>query len=295
MAANVHVFQDGIQHGEVRGNGHFNAVFVAFPVGCLRFFVDDFHVLQDIVRRSLDRIAHLRGNEGGPYVAPDPRACSVARVAHIRRPRIAACPMSTVLLSKLLEIVRAAWRKTETRRRNITGAKQTVSQCSRLSENRVLAAKRTAKVCHSRIGTSWIPPVPLAGRTLDTGALIALEKHRKGMTKVVEAARQGRVSITVPSNAVTEWWRGRTDRRDHVRRMFVIKDVGVRIDAPSPQRTREQLDVPDRRARAGRSLLFRSEHLGTFSGDRLVGMRDGCSSSSVLLRPPPELSNGGGL
>ncbi len=69
----------------------------------------------------------------------------------------------------------------------------------------------------------------MAGLTLDTGALIALEKHRKGMTKVVEAARQGRVSITVPSNAIAEWWRGRTDRRDYVRKMFVIKDVDEQI------------------------------------------------------------------
>jgi predicted nucleic acid-binding protein len=69
----------------------------------------------------------------------------------------------------------------------------------------------------------------MAGLTLDTGALFALERHRKGMTKVIEAARQGRVSITVPSNAIAEWWRGRTDRRDYVRKMFVIKDVDEQI------------------------------------------------------------------
>ncbi|HEV3188939.1 MAG TPA: hypothetical protein VGY54_00505 [Polyangiaceae bacterium] len=32
----------------------------------------------------------------------------------------------------------------------------------------------------------------MAGLTLDTGALIALEKHRRGMTKAVEAARKRR-------------------------------------------------------------------------------------------------------
>jgi predicted nucleic acid-binding protein len=65
--------------------------------------------------------------------------------------------------------------------------------------------------------------------TLDTGALIALEKKRKGMGEVVEAARLGQVVITVPSNAIAEWWRGRTDRRDYVRKMFVIKEVDEEI------------------------------------------------------------------
>lgn len=69
----------------------------------------------------------------------------------------------------------------------------------------------------------------MAGLTLDTGALFALEKHRKGMTEVIEAARLGRVSITVPSNAIAEWWRGRTDRRDCVREMFTIRDVDEAI------------------------------------------------------------------
>jgi len=68
-----------------------------------------------------------------------------------------------------------------------------------------------------------------AGLTLDTGALIALEKYRKGMTEVVEAARLGQVSITVSSNSIAEWRRGRTDRRDFVQKMFVIKDVDEEI------------------------------------------------------------------
>ena len=65
----------------------------------------------------------------------------------------------------------------------------------------------------------------MEGVTLDTGALVALERYRKGMAQVLESARQARVSITVPSNAIAEWWRGATDRRDYVRRMLVIQDV----------------------------------------------------------------------
>ena len=69
----------------------------------------------------------------------------------------------------------------------------------------------------------------MAGLTLDTGALIALEKQRKGMTAVVEAARQGRVSIVVSSNALAEWWRGRTDRREYILKMFRVQDLDERI------------------------------------------------------------------
>ena len=65
----------------------------------------------------------------------------------------------------------------------------------------------------------------MEGVTLDTGALVALERYRRGMAEVLESARQARVSITVPSNALAEWWRGPTDRRDYVRRMLVIQDV----------------------------------------------------------------------
>jgi hypothetical protein len=67
----------------------------------------------------------------------------------------------------------------------------------------------------------------MGGLTLDTGALIALEKRRKGMGEVVKAAAG--LGITVPSTVIAEWWRGRTDRRDYVRNMFVVQDVDERI------------------------------------------------------------------
>jgi predicted nucleic acid-binding protein len=77
----------------------------------------------------------------------------------------------------------------------------------------------------------------MGGLTLDTSALIALEGKRKGMSEVVRVAADAGVRITVPANAVAEWWRGRTDRRDYVLGMCVVKDV----------------DSEDRQAR-GRSL-----------------------------------------
>jgi hypothetical protein len=65
--------------------------------------------------------------------------------------------------------------------------------------------------------------------TFDTGALVALERYRRSMIALVEAANARNVFVTAPANAVAEWWRGRTDRRDFIRRMCIIRDVDEEI------------------------------------------------------------------
>jgi predicted nucleic acid-binding protein len=69
----------------------------------------------------------------------------------------------------------------------------------------------------------------MGGLTLDTAALIALERKRKGMSEVVKAAEGAGTRFTVPANAIAEWWRGRTDRREQVREMFVVQAVDEKI------------------------------------------------------------------
>ena len=54
------------------------------------------------------------------------------------------------------------------------------------------------------------------GITFDTGALIALERRSQRARKVLERATELKVRITVPSAALTEWWRGRSDVRDAI-------------------------------------------------------------------------------
>lgn len=54
----------------------------------------------------------------------------------------------------------------------------------------------------------------MTGITLDTGALIALERGRQRMKNVLERALAKDQPITVPAAVVAEWWRGRTDRRE---------------------------------------------------------------------------------
>ncbi len=56
----------------------------------------------------------------------------------------------------------------------------------------------------------------MIGITLDTGALIALERAEKRMRSVLMTALTDRIVVTVPAVVVAEWWRGRTSRRAQI-------------------------------------------------------------------------------
>lgn len=56
----------------------------------------------------------------------------------------------------------------------------------------------------------------MIGITLDTGALIALERRGQRMKEIVERALAKDQPLTVPADVVGEWWRGRTDLRDSI-------------------------------------------------------------------------------
>lgn len=61
------------------------------------------------------------------------------------------------------------------------------------------------------------------GLTFDTGVLIALERKSQHAWHVYREARTRKVRITVPTAVIGEWWRGRTDAREHVRSGFVAE------------------------------------------------------------------------
>lgn len=48
----------------------------------------------------------------------------------------------------------------------------------------------------------------MTGLTLDTGALIALERRDRRALALIDAAHHDDVRITVPTPVVAEWWRG---------------------------------------------------------------------------------------
>jgi len=65
--------------------------------------------------------------------------------------------------------------------------------------------------------------------TLDTGALIALERRRPRMWKVIHRAHALGVLPVVPADVVAEWWRGRTDIREHILASVVVEALTERL------------------------------------------------------------------
>ena len=56
----------------------------------------------------------------------------------------------------------------------------------------------------------------MTGITLDTGALIGLERRKQRMREILERALERDQPITIPADVVAEWWRGRTDLRERI-------------------------------------------------------------------------------
>jgi hypothetical protein len=66
------------------------------------------------------------------------------------------------------------------------------------------------------------------GITLDTGALIALERRSHRMWKIVDTTAAG-IVITVPSAVVAEWWRGGGRRLEGILGMFDVEPLSERL------------------------------------------------------------------
>ena len=56
----------------------------------------------------------------------------------------------------------------------------------------------------------------MAGLTLDSGALIGLERRHHRIRRVFATAVRDNVRVTVPAAALVEWWRGRTDLAEDI-------------------------------------------------------------------------------
>jgi predicted nucleic acid-binding protein len=54
--------------------------------------------------------------------------------------------------------------------------------------------------------------------TLDTGALIAMEKRKPRGLALLRSAREQRTRLLVITPVLAEWWRGRSDVRDDIKK-----------------------------------------------------------------------------
>jgi predicted nucleic acid-binding protein len=71
--------------------------------------------------------------------------------------------------------------------------------------------------------------------TLDTGALIAMERQKARGTMLLRAAREQRAQLLAVTPVVAEWWRGRSDVRERIK-------LAVNL-VPFPVRTAEAAGI----------------------------------------------------
>jgi len=67
------------------------------------------------------------------------------------------------------------------------------------------------------------------GFTLDTGALIGLERRNQRMLQFMRVAREDRLAVTVPVNVIAEWWRRRTDVREMILSAVTVEPMDVEL------------------------------------------------------------------
>lgn len=61
------------------------------------------------------------------------------------------------------------------------------------------------------------------GFVFDTGMLVALERRKQRANHFLTLAQRDRIPIRVPAPVYSEWWRGRTDQRETLRRTFDLE------------------------------------------------------------------------
>lgn len=64
--------------------------------------------------------------------------------------------------------------------------------------------------------------------TLDTGALIAMERRKPRAMMLLRAAKEQRVELFSTTPVIAEWWRGRSDSRDDIQQSLTIVPLPLR-------------------------------------------------------------------
>lgn len=67
------------------------------------------------------------------------------------------------------------------------------------------------------------------GLTLDTGALIGLERRRARTLRLLRAAEARSMPVTVPVAVVAEWWRGRASLRETILAGLRVEPMSLRL------------------------------------------------------------------
>lgn len=69
----------------------------------------------------------------------------------------------------------------------------------------------------------------MQGMTLDTGALISLERHERRMRDAYLTAAITGATVTVPTPVLVEWWRGHGRRGEQILRGMDLEPLTERL------------------------------------------------------------------
>jgi predicted nucleic acid-binding protein len=69
----------------------------------------------------------------------------------------------------------------------------------------------------------------IRGITLDTGALVAIERRKQRGNQLLQLAKQRLAVLAVPMPVIAEWWRGRTDVRERILDVVNVEPLAVTV------------------------------------------------------------------
>lgn len=69
----------------------------------------------------------------------------------------------------------------------------------------------------------------IRGITLDTGALVAIERRKQRGTQLLQLAKLRLAVLAVPMPVVSEWWRGRTDVRERMLDLINVEPLTLSV------------------------------------------------------------------
>jgi predicted nucleic acid-binding protein len=121
------------------------------------------------------------------------------------------------------------------------------------------------------------------GITLDTGALIALERRSHRMWKIVDTTEAG-IVVTVPSVVVAEWWRGSSRRLEGILGMFDVEPLSERLAKLTGEALAAVKGASVVDAMVMVSAALRGDVVYTSDEDDLVRLRDARFPNTHVLR-----------
>jgi predicted nucleic acid-binding protein len=123
----------------------------------------------------------------------------------------------------------------------------------------------------------------LMGITLDTGALIALERRSHRMWRIIDTTDAG-IVVTVPSAVVAEWWRGSSRRLEAILGMFDVEPLSERLAKLTGEALAAVQGASVVDAMVMVSAALRGDVVYTSDEEDLVRLRDARFPNTHVLR-----------